>query len=144
MVCGFFTIIVRGLYQQLSPLEALKQAWSQAEALYSTDEEFHNEWPALHKMHPDILPHMSESEVPSSGYCVHTLEAAVWTLLHTTNFEECVLRAVNLGEDTDTTGCVAGALAGLTYGIEAVPAQWTRLWPDMMMSRKSSPGSPKG
>ncbi|WP_265593129.1 ADP-ribosylglycohydrolase family protein [Verrucomicrobium sp. BvORR034] len=126
MVCGFFTIIVRGLYQQLSPLDALKQAWSQAEALYSTDEEFHKEWPSLHQMHPDILPHMSEAEVPSSGYCVHTLEAAVWTLLHTTSFEECVLRAVNLGEDTDTTGCVAGALAGLVYGIEAVPAHWTR------------------
>jgi ADP-ribosylglycohydrolase len=40
------------------------------------------------------------------------------------SFEECVLRAVNLGGDTDTTGCVAGGLAGVHYGLNAIPRQW--------------------
>lgn len=62
--------------------------------------------------------------IDSSGYVVHTLEAAVWCLLNTKSYTECVLRAVNLGEDTDTTGAVAGGLAGLCYGYESIPTEW--------------------
>src|SRR5260370_31226962 len=61
-----------------------------------------------------------ESEIDSSGYVVHTLTASLWCLLTTSAFEECVLRAVNLGGDTDTTGCVAGGLAGVRYGLNAI------------------------
>jgi len=55
---------------------------------------------------------------------VHTLTASLWCLLTTSGFEECVLRAVNLGGDTDTTGCVAGGLAGVHYGLNAIPVKW--------------------
>lgn len=41
----------------------------------------------------------------------------------------CVLKAVNLGDDTDTVGAVAGGLAGLYYGIEKIPAEWTAILP---------------
>jgi ADP-ribosyl-[dinitrogen reductase] hydrolase len=47
-------------------------------------------------------------------------------LLTTSTFQECVLRAVNLGGDTDTTGCVAGGLAGVHYGLSAIPEKWMR------------------
>ncbi len=57
---------------------------------------------------------------------VHTLTASVWCLLTTVNFHDCVLKAVNLGGDTDTTGCVAGGLAGVAYGTSAVPQEWIR------------------
>ena len=67
---------------------------------------------------------LSENEIRSSGYVVSTLEAAVWCLLNTSSFEECVLKAVNLGEDTDTVGAVAGSLAGAKYGIEGIPRKW--------------------
>ena len=53
-----------------------------------------------------------------------TLEAAVWCLLTTGDFASCVLKAVNLGSDTDTTGCVAGALAGVFHGEQGIPADW--------------------
>ena len=43
-------------------------------------------------------------------------------LLNSASFEKAVLKAVNLGEDTDTTGCVTGALAGLYYGLKAIPS----------------------
>ena len=46
--------------------------------------------------------------IKSSGYVVDTLEAAVWCLLHSHSYKETVLMAVNLGEDTDTIGAVAG------------------------------------
>ena len=67
---------------------------------------------------------LPDSEIKSSGYVVHTLEAAVWCLLNSSSYEECVLKAVNLGDDTDTVGAVAGGLAGLAYGYENIPKEW--------------------
>ena len=55
---------------------------------------------------------------------VDTLEAAVWSLATTHSFEEALLKAVNLGDDSDTVGAVAGGLAGLFYGWEDIPEQW--------------------
>jgi len=65
-----------------------------------------------------------ETEIKSSGYVVHTLEAALWCLLTHDTYAATVLAAVNLGDDTDTTGAVAGGLAGLAYGETAIPAEW--------------------
>ena len=67
---------------------------------------------------------LPESEIRSSGYVVHTLEAAIWCLLNSDSYTDCVLKAVNLGEDTDTVGAVAGGLAGLCYGYENIPKEW--------------------
>lgn len=66
----------------------------------------------------------SESEVESTGFVLHTLQAALWCLLTTSGYAECVLKAVNLGRDTDTTAAVAGALAGLWYGERQIPRDW--------------------
>lgn len=62
--------------------------------------------------------------VKSDGYCEHTLEAALWCFMNTGSYADCVLAAVNLGDDTDTTAAVAGALAGVYYGFEAIPPKW--------------------
>lgn len=67
---------------------------------------------------------LHESEIKSTGYVIHTLEASTWCLLTTASYEEAVLKAVNLGDDTDTTAAVTGALAGLTYGTSDIPSQW--------------------
>lgn len=62
--------------------------------------------------------------VKSDGYCEHTLEAALWCFMNTSSYADCVLAAVNLGGDTDTTAAVAGAIAGVYYGFEAIPPKW--------------------
>lgn len=62
--------------------------------------------------------------IPSGGYCVDTLRAAIWCLWNTITFRDAVQRAVNLGDDTDTTGAVTGQLAGLIYGVQGIPAYW--------------------
>ena len=72
---------------------------------------------------PDFFS-LPRDKIKSTGYVVDTLEAALWCLLITDSYEECVLMAVNLGDDTDTVAAVAGALAGALYGREAIPARW--------------------
>ena len=67
---------------------------------------------------------ISEREISGSGFVIHTLEASLWAFLTTDNYRDAVLKAVNLGDDTDTTGAVTGALAGLYYGYEAIPLEW--------------------
>lgn len=62
--------------------------------------------------------------IRSGGYVLDTLRAAKWCLARTGGYAECVLEAVDLGGDTDTTACVAGALAGTAYGKESIPAEW--------------------
>ena len=65
---------------------------------------------------------LQESEIKSSGYVLDTLEAALWCFFTTENYSDCVLKAVNLGHDTDTVACVAGSIAGLYYN--EVPEKW--------------------
>lgn len=72
---------------------------------------------------------LEEKDILSTGFVVHTLEAAVWCLLTTNSFKECVLKAVNLGSDTDTVAAVAGSLAGYVYGQDGengIPQEWMR------------------
>jgi ADP-ribosyl-[dinitrogen reductase] hydrolase len=65
-----------------------------------------------------------EAEIYSSGYVLHSLEASFWCLLTSNSYKEAVLKAVNLGGDTDTTGAITGGLAGLLYGYDAIPKEW--------------------
>ena len=67
---------------------------------------------------------LSRDEIKSSGYVVDTLEAAIWCLLTTDNYRDCVIKAVNLGEDTDTVAAIAGGLAGALYGYDSIPKEW--------------------
>ncbi len=65
-----------------------------------------------------------EDDIMSSGYTVHTLEAAAWSFLSTESYEEAVIRAANLGDDADTVAAVCGALAGAFYGYATIPPKW--------------------
>lgn len=67
---------------------------------------------------------LEAQEIQSSGYVVHTLEASIWCLLTTSTYPNAVLKAVNLGNDTDTTAAVTGGLAGIMYGYDAIPGNW--------------------
>ena len=67
---------------------------------------------------------LEEDTIQSGGYVIQTLEASIWCLLTSNNYEDAVLKAINLGEDTDTTGAVTGGLVGLLYGFESIPKIW--------------------
>lgn len=70
------------------------------------------------------IPKLKRNDIKSTGYVVDTLTAAVWCLMHTYNYKDCVLTAVNLGGDTDTIAAVAGGLAGIAYGAKSIPEEW--------------------
>ena len=65
-----------------------------------------------------------EEELPTWGYALNTWNIALWSLLTTDNYRDCVLKAVNLGGDADTNAAVAGALAGVIYGKDTIPMEW--------------------
>ena len=74
-----------------------------------------------------VLETLQRDEIKSSGYVVDTLEAALWCNLKSNSYRECILRAVNLGDDTDTLAAVAGGLAGIIYGVggeKGIPEAW--------------------
>lgn len=66
------------------------------------------------------------NEISSQGYIVSTLEATFWVLLNTENYNQAIIDAINLGNDTDTVGACVGGLAGIFYGIENINLNWKR------------------
>lgn len=125
LACVLHGLLVRALMRGEKPAVAHASAAAEFRARHSTHAENSHCSPLLN---PD-LANASESTIESSGYVLHTLEASLWCLLTTRSFPECVLKAVNLGDDTDTTGCVAGGLAGIHYGFDAIPADWLQALP---------------
>jgi ADP-ribosylglycohydrolase len=123
MACGFLCLLVHGLHKGWDARKAFDSAKNEFARLYQ-DAPFCQEAHYFQLLSTDRFDELPASEISSSGYVVHTLTASVWSLLTSRTFEETVLKAVNLGGDTDTTGCVAGGLAGVLYGLPAVRADW--------------------
>lgn len=66
----------------------------------------------------------AESDIRGTGYVVKSLEAALWSFWITDTFEAAILKAVNLGDDTDTTAAICGQIAGAYYGESGIPNRW--------------------
>lgn len=75
--------------------------------------------------YPDYAFRGRRRENPT-GYIVETLQAVFQALFDTNNFEECLINVVNRGGDADTTGAIAGMIAGSLYGVEAIPTRWLK------------------
>lgn len=81
------------------------------------------------KLYKRIFNFTSFSNLPmevikSSGYVVHSLEAALWCFVTTDNFRDCLVKAVSLGDDTDSVAAIVGGLAAIYYGYDAIPEKW--------------------
>lgn len=75
------------------------------------------------------------SEISSSGYVVASLEAALWCIANTENFQDAVLLAANLGDDADTVAAITGQIAGAIYGFSNIPETWVNklAWKDELI-----------
>jgi ADP-ribosyl-[dinitrogen reductase] hydrolase len=67
---------------------------------------------------------MPRADIKSSGYVIHSLEAALWSVSQTDNFRDCILLAANLGDDADTVAAIAGQLGGGLWGVSDIPKAW--------------------
>ena len=124
LCCFLYLRMAEGISGGSGPFEAYEQARSDTSELVKLLDRPAAEFQALSRLLGPGLDKLAEEEIDSGGYVVASLEASVWCLLNTDSFAEEVLKAVNLGEDADTTGAITGGLAALLYGFEAIPAEW--------------------
>ena len=117
--CHFYTRMIRAIAEGSSKEVAFKQAgnyivnwgWRIAE---QHDEPIENS--LFNRLLSDSFHYTPEHEIRSTGYVIDSLEAAVWAFMTGTDYKSIVLKAVNLGGDTDTIAALAGGLAGIYYG----------------------------
>lgn len=119
--CAYYCLVVSELRHGTTLPEASQFAWEVMDGRWQFSD---SERKRFDRLHPDNLFARSEEQIGSSGHVIDTLEAALWVNAQHSNYADAVLHAVNLGDDTDTTGCVAGGIAGLLYGIEGIPEIW--------------------
>lgn len=122
LACVMFTEIVACLVRGGSFEEALCEGRDILREQLAS--KFPEETAAFERLLSPGLTDLDEADVSSSGYVIHCLEASLWCTGRAESFREGVLAAVNLGDDTDTTGAVAGALLGLRFGHEQIPNDW--------------------
>ena len=129
MACGIYYFLVKEILEEEGSLEnRLQKGMDRAYQYYRQDLSNNREL-EYYKRLADLseFKETPKEGIKSSGYVVDTLEAAVWCLLHSHSYKETVMMAVNLGEDTDTVGAVAGGLAGLYYKEEGIPKEWLQV-----------------
>lgn len=121
--CGIYSLIALQLLEGKAMLESIQAGLTQAKEFYA-DSAFEVELQNHSRLWSADFVNLPEEEIKSTGYVVDTLEAALWCLLNTKDYKSLVLKAVNLGDDTDTVAAVAGGLAGIYYGLEEIPEEW--------------------
>lgn len=122
--CGIYSLFIRTLLSSEDKENALLLATDEAKKYYGTDKTFKDELHHFERILSQDIGSAKKKDIYSSGYVIHTLEASLWCFMNHDNTKDILLEAVNLGLDTDTTGTVAGGLAGLYYGLSKVPEKW--------------------
>lgn len=134
MCCGFYYFLVKNILsgmekeEPISLNELLESGITDAASYYKSFISKLTELSYLGRiMEYETFIDLPESSIKSSGYVIDSLEAAIWCLSNSDSYKECMLKAVNLGEDTDTVAAIAGGLAGLYYGYDNIPAEWLKV-----------------
>ncbi len=124
IACFYYLEFARQILQGKEKFEVYSNLQSEMPPFFKSLSINPNEVAVFNRLLKEDISNIPEENIHSSGYVLHTLEASMWSLLTTGSYQEAVLKAVNLGEDTDTTGAVTGGLAGLLYGVENIPVHW--------------------
>jgi ADP-ribosyl-[dinitrogen reductase] hydrolase len=118
--CAYMGLLLCGLMQGRGREEVLDSFWPPLRRFRE-----------IYPLHPEVdvladgsFREKEPPEVVGNGYVVKSLEAALWAFHDATNFREAVLRAVNLGDDADTTGAICGQFAGAYWGESGIPIEW--------------------
>ena len=126
IACGLYFFMAKYiLFREGSLQESILEGLTQGFAFYESylaDKENLHYYDRLKDL--KTFKSLPAEKIKSTGYVVDALEAAVWSLITTDSFDQALLKAVNLGDDTDTVGAIAGGLAGLYYGYDSIPEEW--------------------
>jgi len=112
--CRYFAYVLTLIFNGVSKTELFNSNGTDKMQNYFKDKPLH---PEVMKIANGSYFRKSRKEILSSGYVIHTLEAALWAFYNEKTFKDTILSAVNLGDDADTVGAVAGQVAGAYYGI---------------------------
>ena len=126
IACFYYLEFARQILEGKNKFEIYKRLQSEITNFLTGISVSKKEIALFDRLLKEDIARLPEEKIFSSGYVLHTLEASIWCLLTTDDFAGAVLRAVNLGEDTDTTGAVTGGLAGLLYGTDGIPERWKK------------------
>lgn len=118
--CRYFAGLILGALAGVDKETLLSEAYTPQPGLWETQPLS----PAVAQVAAGSFKSLNPEETEAGGYVIETLQAALWAFYTTDDFRTGALRAVNLGDDADTTGAVYGQLAGAYYGIEAIPIGW--------------------
>lgn len=83
-----------------------------------------DEFKNFEKIFSKKIVNVNEDEIESTGYVIDTLEAVLWSFFHADGYRNTILKAINLGGDTDTIAAITGGIAGIYYGINDIPKEW--------------------
>ena len=125
MGCYIYTKYIEALLKGISKEEAYKYICSINYSKYYSQETIK----VYERILNGNLKELPINQVYSTGYIVYTLEAVLWSILNNDNYRETLIRAVNLGSDTDTIGAITGSLAGILYGYSNIPKEWLSVIP---------------
>ena len=115
--CIIYAFVLRELIMESSP-DAVTRGIAKVREIIGDDKHYS-------RILEGNITEADEDSIKGDGYVVNSLEASLWCLMNTEGYRDCVLKAINLGEDTDTTAAIAGSLAGALYGYDAIPQNWT-------------------
>ena len=122
--CFYYLEFARFILDGHSPKSAYQKANESflglTEQLQIDKEELSN----FDRLTKGTIDALEEENIFSDTYVIYTLEASIWCILTTDNYKDAVLKAVNLGKDTDTTAAVTGGIAGLIYTAGNIPKEW--------------------
>ena len=124
IACGLYCCIANDLMNGTTLQDAIDSAALVLKNWYGLRQEFVPWISEFDFLNAETLAALPEEAIKSSGYVVDTLQAALWCLITNRSYHDCMLKAVNLGYDTDTVAAVAGGLAGILYGAESIPEDW--------------------
>jgi ADP-ribosylglycohydrolase/tyrosine-protein phosphatase YwqE len=129
MACGLYYFMVCAILNEdnkgLKLIEVLQKGIDNGLKYYGNDMKNLTQMAHFGRLfHLDEFKAVSQKDIKSSGYVIDSIEAAVWCLIQTDSYRECMEMAVNLGDDTDTVAAIAGGLAGLYYGYNNIPEEW--------------------
>jgi ADP-ribosylglycohydrolase len=123
MACGIYMQVALNILKGDTPESAYKNMKDVVVEYYSKHP-YVTELNNFARILENDISEFPEDSINSNGYVVDTLEASLWCFLNANSYADAVLTAVNLGNDTDTTGAVAGGLAGIYYGFRNIDESW--------------------